>query len=62
MSFVAQFVDKLHSLAEVLIHSFPEKFDSTLFEQIEQQKTDPTTNIGQMAVAVAVSGFVGGAG
>ena len=58
MSFVAQFVDKLHSLAEVLIHSFPEKFDSTLFEQIEQQKTDPTTNIGQMAVAVAMSDFV----
>ena len=58
MSFVAQFADKLRSLAEVLIHSFPEKFDSTLFEQIEQQREDPTTNIGQMAVAVAMSDFV----
>ena len=58
MSFVAQFTDKLRSLAEVLIHSFPEKFDSTLFEQIEQQREDPTTNIGQMAVAVAMSDFV----
>lgn len=58
MSFVAQFADKLGSLAEVLIHSFPEKFDSTLFEQMEQQREDPATNIGQMAVAVAMSDFV----
>ena len=54
MSFVAPFTDKLHSLAEVLIQSFPEKFDSTLFEQIEQQREDPATNIGQIAVAVAM--------
>ncbi len=58
MSFVAPFTDKLHSLAEVLIQSFPEKFDSTLFEQIEQQREDPATNIGQIAVAVAMSDFV----
>ena len=58
MSFVAQFADKLCSLAEVLIHSFPEKFNSTLFEQIEQQREDPATNIGQMAVEVAMSDFV----
>ena len=58
MSFVAQFADKLHSLAEILIHSFPEKFNSTLFEQIKQQREDPATNIGKIAVAVAMSDFV----
>ncbi|MBN6067989.1 bifunctional [glutamate--ammonia ligase]-adenylyl-L-tyrosine phosphorylase/[glutamate--ammonia-ligase] adenylyltransferase [Aggregatibacter actinomycetemcomitans] len=58
MSFVASFSDKLHSLAEVLIQSFPEQFDSALFAQIRQQKDDPASHIGQIAVAVAMSDFV----
>ncbi|MBN6076752.1 bifunctional [glutamate--ammonia ligase]-adenylyl-L-tyrosine phosphorylase/[glutamate--ammonia-ligase] adenylyltransferase [Aggregatibacter actinomycetemcomitans] len=58
MSFVALFSDKLNSLAEVLIQSFPEQFDSALFAQIRQQKDDPASHIGQIAVAVAMSDFV----
>ncbi|EGY34064.1 glutamate-ammonia-ligase adenylyltransferase [Aggregatibacter actinomycetemcomitans serotype e str. SC1083] len=58
MSFVASFSDKLNSLAEVLIQSFPEQFDSALFAQIRQQKDDPASHIGQIAVAVAMSDFV----
>ncbi|MBN6066423.1 bifunctional [glutamate--ammonia ligase]-adenylyl-L-tyrosine phosphorylase/[glutamate--ammonia-ligase] adenylyltransferase [Aggregatibacter actinomycetemcomitans] len=58
MSFVASFTDKLNSLAEVLIQSFPEQFDSALFAQIQRQKDDPTSHIGQIAVAVAMSDFV----
>ncbi|AKD37702.1 bifunctional glutamine-synthetase adenylyltransferase/deadenyltransferase [Pasteurella multocida subsp. multocida OH4807] len=54
---LAQFDNQLNQLAELLIQHFPEQYNASLFQQIEQQKNDPQTAIGQLYTAISLSDF-----
>ncbi|VEI58018.1 glutamate-ammonia-ligase adenylyltransferase [Pasteurella multocida] len=54
---LTQFDNQLNQLAELLIQHFPEQYNQSLFQQIEQQKNDPQTVIGQLYIAISLSDF-----
>ncbi|MGC6377126.1 bifunctional [glutamate--ammonia ligase]-adenylyl-L-tyrosine phosphorylase/[glutamate--ammonia-ligase] adenylyltransferase [Bisgaard Taxon 45] len=58
MSFSFSQVDvTLNQLAQQLIEHFPAQYNTLIFQQIEKDKTHPTSNIGQLYCAIAMSDF-----
>ncbi|UEA17744.1 bifunctional [glutamate--ammonia ligase]-adenylyl-L-tyrosine phosphorylase/[glutamate--ammonia-ligase] adenylyltransferase [Pasteurella canis] len=54
---LAQFDHALKQLAENLLQNFPEHYNTSIFQQIAQQKNDPQTAIGQLYTAICFSDF-----
>ncbi|MFD1806489.1 bifunctional [glutamate--ammonia ligase]-adenylyl-L-tyrosine phosphorylase/[glutamate--ammonia-ligase] adenylyltransferase [Pasteurella oralis] len=52
-----QFDHKLAQLAQQLINTFPDQYDITLLQQIELDKDDLNSSIGQLRYAIAMSDF-----
>ena len=50
--------NNLNALAEILIEHFPEQYNQTVFQIIQQDKENINTSIGKIAQAVTMSDFV----
>ncbi|SUB35910.1 glutamate-ammonia-ligase adenylyltransferase [Pasteurella multocida] len=58
MSFPLAHVDAtLNQLAKQLIAHFPEQYQDQIFQHIATDKEKPTSNIGQLRYAIAMSDF-----
>lgn len=59
MSFPLAHVDAtLNQLAKQLIAHFPEQYQDQIFQHIATDKEKPTSNIGQLRYAIAMSDFL----
>ena len=50
--------NNLNALAEILIEHFPEQYNQTVFQIIQQDKENINTSIGKIAQAVTMSYLV----